>query len=274
MKKSDISTALGLVLGFFVVLYGMISGQASIKDGLLTFWDVASLFITVFGSFFAVMIAVPMSTLKKVPSAVRNAFIDKQVPAAELIERFVELSKKARKEGLLSLEDEVQNIQDEFLKNGIQMVVDGIEPEIIREIMELEISEMEKRHQSVISFFKLWAALAPAFGMIGTLVGLIQMLKNLQDQSTLGPSMAVALITSFYGSVMANLFFNPLATKLENKSNEEIGRREMMIEGVLAIQSGVNPRIVEDKLKTYLAPEERLAMLKQNVEKGAVVSNE
>jgi len=274
MKKNDISTALGLILGFFVVLYGMISGQASIKDGLLTFWDVASLFITVFGSFFACMIAVPFSTLKKVPSAIKNAFVDKQIPAIVLIERFVELSKKARKEGLLSLEDEVQNIEDEFLKNGIQMVVDGIEPEVIKEIMELEISEMEKRHQSIINFFKLWGSLAPAFGMIGTLVGLIQMLKNLQDQSSLGPSMAVALITSFYGSLMANLFFNPLAYKLEVKSNEEANRREMMIEGVLAIQSGVNPRIVEDKLKTYLSPEERLAMLKQNAQKAAVMENE
>ena len=272
MKKSDISTIIGLVLGFLVIIAGMIWGQASIIGAITTFYDLASIFVTVFGSFFAVMISVPMSSIKNLPKAIRNAFFEKLISQSEIINIFVELSKKARKEGLLSLEDEVANLDDPFLKSGIQMVVDGIEPEIIREILELELTEMEKRHQSAISVLRVWAGMAPAYGMIGTLIGLILMLKNLQDQASLGPNMAVALITSFYGAVMSNFLFNPLASKLENKSNDEIGLKEMMLEGILAIQSGVNPRIVEDKLKAFLPPEERLKMLQENVGKGAVVN--
>lgn len=269
MKKNDFSTAAGLLLGTAAVLYGMLLG-----GNLKTFWDVPSIFITLFGSFFALIISFPFDTLKKLPQILKNAFIDKYIPADELITTFVELSKKARRNGLLSLEDEISKIEDSFLKQGIQMVVDGLEPETIKEILELEISEMEKRHQSGTSILKSWASLAPAFGMIGTLIGLIQMLSQLQDQSRLGPAMAVSLITSFYGALLANLVFTPLANKLDQKSSIEINRREMMLEGILTIQSGVNPRILEDKLKTYLSPAERERYQQANIQGNAVTENE
>lgn len=275
MKKRDISTSIGLVLGVIAIVIGMAIDGGKIKmEGLKLFWDLPSVFITVFGSFCSVMLAFPMNSIKNLPITMKNAFIDKQVQTHEIIGRFVELSKKARKEGLLSLENEIENIDDDFIKSGVQMVVDGIEPETIREIMELEIDEMQRRHLSGINILKGWAGYAPAYGMIGTLIGLVQMLASLDDPSKLGPGMAKAIITSFYGSVMANFIFGPLAGKLEIKSEEESNRREMMLEGILSIQSGVNPRIIEDKLKTYMTPSERKKMIEEDINGSMVTENE
>jgi chemotaxis protein MotA len=251
----------------------MDGGQIKLS-GLKLFWDLPSVFITIGGSFFTIMISYPMATLKKVPVMLKNAFFDKRMSHTQIIEKFVDLSKKARKEGLLSLEDQIEGIEDGFLKSGIQMVVDGLEPETIREIMELEITAMEKRHTNGVNLLKSWAGYGPAYGMIGTLIGLVQMLASLDDPGALGPGMAKAIITSFYGSVMANFIFGPLANKLETKTEEETETREMMLEVILSIQAGVNPRVIEDKLKTYLAPEERLKLLKQNTEGEAVLENE
>lgn len=275
MKKKDISTTIGLGLGFIVILIGMAMNNGKITlSGLKLFWDLPSIFITVGGSFFTILIAYPLEAVKKLPAMIKNAFFDKSIPQLEIINNFVELSKKARREGLLSLEDEIQNIEDDFLKNGIQMVVDGIEPETIREILELEIYEMQRRHSEGINILKSWAGYGPAYGMIGTLIGLVQMLANLNDPKALGPGMSKAIITSFYGSVMANFIFGPLAGKLELKSEKEAKIREMMLEGILSIQAGVNPRIVEDKLKTYLSPVEKLKMIKENQQGSMVTENE
>ena len=275
MKKRDLSTTLGLFLGALAIIIGMSLDNNKLNlAGLRAFWDLPSLFITVFGSFFTIMISFPMETVKNIPSMLRNAFRGSEYSTGAIIETFVELSRKARKEGLLSLEDEVEQIDDVFLKEGIQMVVDGIEPETIREILELEVSAMEKRHSNGINLLKAWAGYGPAYGMIGTLIGLTQMLLKLDDPSTLGPGMAKAIITSFYGSILANFIFGPLANKLETRSDEEADIREMMLEGVLSIQSGVNPRVIEDKLKTYMPPQERLSLMKGEARDGAVMENE
>lgn len=275
MKKKDMSTLIGIIAGILVIFIGMALDGGKIKlSGLKLFWDLPSVFITVGGSFCTILICYPMADVKNLPKTLKNAFIDKQMPGKEIIQKFVELSKKARREGLLSLESEVEEINDNFIKSGIQMVVDGIEPETIREIMDLEIGEMEKRHATGINLLKAWAGYGPAYGMIGTLVGLTQMLANLNDPSALGPGMSKAIITSFYGSVMANFIFGPLAGKLEVKSGEEAGRREMMLEGVLALQAGVNPRIIEDKLKAYLSPKERAAVTEGQVSGSAVTDSE
>lgn len=275
MKKRDMATTIGLFLGAIAIIVGMGLNDGKLDlGGLALFYDLPSIFITVGGSFFTVMIAYPMSTMRKLPVTLKNAFIDKHMSHSDIIEKFVELSKRARKEGLLSLEDEVEEIQDEYLKNGIQMVVDGLEPETIREILELEITAMEKRHTNSINLLKSWAGYGPAYGMIGTLIGLVQMLANLDDPNALGPGMAKAIITSFYGSVLANFIFGPLANKLEVKTAEESEVREMMLEGILSLQSGVNPRVIEDKLKTYLSPEQRLKLLKERAQGEAVMENE
>jgi chemotaxis protein MotA len=275
MRKRDKATTIGLFLGALAIIIGMgLNNNKLDLGGLKLFYDLPSVFITVGGSFFTILICFPMSIIKRLPSILKNAFFDKHYSHEEIIERFVELSKKARKEGLLSLEDQIEGLEDEFLKNGLRMVVDGLEPETIREIMELEISAMEKRHNNGVNVLKAWAGYGPAYGMIGTLIGLVQMLASLNDPGSLGPGMAKAIITSFYGSVMANFIFGPLASKLETKTEEEAEIREMMMEGVLFIQTGVNPRVIEDKLKTYLSPEERLKFIKEKAEGEAVLENE
>lgn len=275
MKKKDTATYFGIFVGIFCLIIGMALDGGKIKlTGLKLFWDLPSIFITVGGSFCSLAICFPMADIKRLPITLKNAFIDKQLPGKEIIQKFVELSKKARREGLLSLESEVETINDDFIKSGIQMVVDGIEPETIRDIMELEIGEMEKRHVMGINILKAWAGYGPAYGMIGTLIGLVQMLSSMSDPNALGPGMSKAIITSFYGSVMANFMFGPLANKLEVKSGEESGRREMMLEGVLALQAGVNPRIIEDKLKAYLPPKERLNISDSQSSGSAVTDSE
>lgn len=275
MKKNDTSTMLGIIAGAICIVVGMALDGGEFKiSGLKLFWDLPSIFITVGGSFFTILICYPMADIINLPRTLKNAFIDKQIPSKDIIEKFVELSKKARKEGLLSLESEVETIEDNFIKNGIQMVVDGLEPETIRDVMELEIVEMEKRHATGINLLKAWAGYAPAYGMIGTLIGLVQMLYGLSDPNSLGPGMSKAIITSFYGSIMANFIFGPLANKLEVRSEQEAGRRDMMLEGVLALQAGVNPRIIEDKLKAYLSPKERTLISNEESLGSAVTNNE
>jgi chemotaxis protein MotA len=169
----------------------------------------------------------------------------------------VTFSEKARREGLLALEDDLDELDDEFLRKGIQLVVDGTDPEIIRNIMETELNHMESRHATGIKVFEDWGIFAPAFGMIGTLIGLILMLANIEDKSAIGPGMSTALITTLYGAILANLVFIPVANKLTTVNNQEILIREIMIEGTLSIQSGDNPRIVKEKLVSFLPPEVR-----------------
>lgn len=267
MKKNDMLTAIGLLLGIGMMFYGMASGGLS---EMHLFWDAPSVAITVGGSLAAVMIVTPMSDFKKIGKLLVQAFKEPTSSSIETIAKFGELSRKARKEGLLSLEDAINNLEDAFLKKGLQMVVDGIEPESIREILELEIAGMETRHSNGSNIFKTWGAFAPGFGMLGTLIGLIQMLGNLSDASTIASGMGKALITTYYGSLVANLFGSPISQNLAIKSAYEVNMREMMVEGILAIQSGVNPRIVEDKLISYLSPAEREEYNKTHGENAGV----
>lgn len=262
MKKSDSLTAVGLILGTILMIFGMILGGSSLK----IFWDFASVIITVGGSFAALLITYPLDDVKNIGKLFMEAFKENNSSSKEIIINFAELSKKARREGLLSLEEDISQMEDQFLKKGLQMVVDGIEPETIREIMELEIGEMESRHGKGAGIFIAWGAYGPAFGMLGTLIGLIQMLANLSDVANIASGMGKALITTYYGSILANLICNPIAANLQQKSAKEVSEREMMLEGVLAIQSGVNPRIVEEKLMTYLPPKEKLDYLNRTVE--------
>lgn len=267
MKKSDILTSVGLILSIVLMIYGMLIGSS-----LKIFWDVASVIITVGGSLSALLITYSLEEVKNMGKLFMQAFKENKSSGKDIIIRFGSLSKKARREGLLSLEDDISEMEDPFMKKGLQMVVDGIEPETIREILELEIGEMENRHSQGASIFSTWGAYAPGFGMLGTLIGLIQMLQNLSDATTIAQGMGKALITTFYGSLLANIFCNPIAANLQKKSEKEVNIREMMLEGVLAIQSGVNPRIIEEKLISYLEPAERLEYLKNNAENSEGVA--
>lgn len=253
MKRQDMLTLIGFFLGSGLMVYGMLSGGGTFK----MFFDPASIAITVGGSISALLINYPITEFKRISKVIVQSFKETSMAGLDIINEFGELSKKARREGLLSLEEDIEKVDDAFLRKGLQMVVDGIEPETIREILELEIGEMEKRHKDGSDMLRSWAGYAPAFGMLGTLIGLIQMLANLNDPSSLGPGMGKALITTYYGSLIASLIANPTAANLAYKSGRESTIREMMLEGILAIQSGVNPRIVEEKLLSYLNPSDK-----------------
>lgn len=268
MKKNDIMTVVGMVLGFGLILWSI-----SAESNIMTFVSVSGLAITIGGSFAAVLVTYPVSQIKSVFKITMQSFKDSTMSSIEIINSFTNLSKKARREGLLSLEDEIDKIDDKFLKKGLQMVVDGIEPEVIKDIMELEIAEMERRHGGGSSVFKAWGAYAPGFGMIGTLIGLIAMLADLSDSDALASGMSTALITTFYGSLLANMILLPLASNLDYKSGLEAANKEMMLEGILAIQSGVNPRIVEEKLTAYLSPNEKVEYLESVGEGDEVTEN-
>ncbi|MBR3769752.1 MAG: MotA/TolQ/ExbB proton channel family protein, partial [Lachnospiraceae bacterium] len=177
-------------------------------------------------------------------------------PAAS-IKNIIDLANVARKEGLLALEEAANNIEDPFLKKGVMLVVDGTDPELVRAIMETELVSTDGRHRTKISFWENIATMGPAWGMIGTLVGLINMLQNMDDPNSIGPAMAVALITTLYGSLLANWIATPVATKLKTKNDEEMQLKEIMIEGLLSIQAGENPRVIEEKLKSFLSPQDR-----------------
>lgn len=247
----DLSTFIGLVGGLILLAYGM-TGEGSLS----IFWNVPSIAITIGGSLAAMFVNFPLSQFVKAWKGVKWAFFTRLYSPQEIIGVLVGYAEKARREGLLALEEEVADA-DQFLQKGIQLVVDGTDPELVKNILEIEISFLESRHKTTRAFFENWGALAPAFGMIGTLIGLIKMLRNLDDPSKIGPGMAVALITTFYGVVFANLILLPLAGKLALRSEEEIFLRQLMVEGILSIQAGENPRIVEEKLKAFLPPAER-----------------
>ena len=182
------------------------------------------------------------------------AFKDPKMDHGAVIRQIIDLSNVARKEGLLALEEVAGNLDDEFMKKGILLIVDGTEPELVRGILETELVNMDDRHKSMAGFYDTWATLGPAWGMIGTLVGLVNMLKKLDDFNTIGPNMATALLTTLYGSLIANWFCTPIANKMKNINSKEYQMKEIVIEGLLSIQAGENPRVIEEKLKSFLSP--------------------
>ncbi|MBQ7943272.1 MAG: motility protein A [Lachnospiraceae bacterium] len=232
---------------------------------LMFFWDPASVLITFGGAFSASLMSVSMSDFIGGLKSFTLIFKPVNVNVPEMIQQIIDLSNVARKEGLLSLEEAAGNLDDPFMKKGILLIVDGTDPELVRGILESELNSIEGRHKTKIGFWETVSSMGPAWGMIGTLIGLVIMLQHMSDPSTLGPSMAVALITTFYGSMLANWICTPVANKLKTNNGIEIEAKEIMIEGLLSIQAGENPRVIEEKLKSFLAPNERTA----SAEEGA-----
>lgn len=230
------------------------------REGFITFVDVSSIFIVLGGLFGSLLINFKLEEIKMFHRVIREAFRKNDQKIPELIQLFVGLSERARKEGLLALEDEIADQEDEFIKKGVLLAIDGIEPEVIHEIMNAEIIALEERHANGRQLLEKAGEYAPAWGMIGTLIGLVLMLNNLEDPSSLGPNMAVALLTTLYGTVLANLVFIPMASKLENKTEEEIFMKQIIIEGIIGVQSGQNPRILEEKLSAFLHGDEEGAI--------------
>ena len=252
MKRIDVLTIGGFIFGLGLVVWSIM------MDGSLTaFINWPGVAITVGGSFGAMLINFQLDQIRQVVKIIGQVLFEKKTDITSLGHIFVSLAQKARREGLLALEDDLDEIEDHFLRNGLQMVIDGFEPDSIRDIMETEIGTLSQRHTLGQNLFKTWGALAPAFGMIGTLIGLVQMLTTLDDPSSIGSGMAVALLTTFYGSMMANLVLIPISGKLGIMSEKEVAHKEAVVDALLALQAGVNPRILQEKIKAYLSPSER-----------------
>jgi chemotaxis protein MotA len=261
-----LSSILGLVLCLIIVVFGIVTGEGGAAK-LLNFYDLASVFITIGGSIFCVLVTT--NSIKDFFNNIKSfKLVLKTLPSNEeqTIKSIIDLSNVARKEGLLALEEAANGIDDEFLKKGVLLIVDGTDPELVRNILETELNCIEARHSGVTSFWETWAAMGPAWGMIGTLIGLINMLKKLDDMASIGPNMAVALITTFYGSMIANWICIPVSTKLKANNGKEIMIKEIMVEGLLSIQAGENPRVIEEKLKSFLSPARRSAIKQEEGE--------
>ena len=248
----DIASFIGIFGGIVVVMFGAFMGGS--LGGLI---DVPSMFITIGGSYMCLFLTYPLSYVIGIFKVMGRVFRIADYKEKEMVQKLVALSEKSRRTGLLALEEELVDIDDTFLKVGLRNVIDGIDGAAIRVSMENELGQMEERHNKWISVVNAWATLAPGFGMLGTVIGLIGMLLNIEDKSSLGPNMAVALVTTFYGSMMANWLLIPVASKLAYQNNLEVRSKEMMIEGILGIQSGDHPRILAQRLLTYLDPKDR-----------------
>jgi len=258
----NFSFIIGLISGFGLVIYGMFSSASSVSQALSSFINLPSVYITFGGSIAATVMSVPLKYLKDVPKNMALLMRKDKVNLEQYIDSIVELAKEARLKGLLALEEKVNNIeiQDEFLKLCTMLIVDAIEPSKVRIQIENEINCIEARHASTWNVFDKCASFGPAFGMIGTLVGLINMLANMDPSGgadALGKGMSVALVTTFYGSVLANLVCVPISNRLKAMHEEEMIVKDLIMEGVLSIQSGENPKYIEGKLKTYISYKDR-----------------
>lgn len=248
----DLATVIGILGAFGLVIAAMITG-----GGLTWFLDGPSAMIVCGGTFGAVLINYRMSDVLSVLKVARNAFFKKEFKTDEIIKILVEMSKLARKEGILSLQIMSGQVKDPFLGKAVEMMVDGYEPSLMANILETEIDFIAERHRLGAEIFASMGNFAPAMGMMGTLIGLIQMLMKMNEPSSIGPSMSVALITTFYGVILANLVFHPISGKLRTRSLEELLIKRLIIKAVLSIQAGDNPRILEQKLHSFIAPAQR-----------------
>ncbi len=248
----DLATVIGMVAAFGLMLSAILQGGS-----LMMFIDVASMIIVFGGVTGTVLVHFPLGDVLGAFGVARKAFFHKAQSPVDIIEKLITYAGKARKEGILSLQAVMGEIEDEFFLKGLQMAVDGQEPEALKDMLEKEIEYVMERHEKGADIFATIAAYGPAMGMIGTLIGLVQMLQNMSDPSSIGPAMAVALLTTFYGAVIANVIANPMSGKLKIRSASEVLNKTLVTEGMKAILEGENPRLMEQRLHAFVAPKER-----------------
>jgi chemotaxis protein MotA len=248
----DIATIIGLILALGLILL-------SIGGSIGAFINLPSVMIVVGGTIGAMLVFFPLKDILALGSVVKKTIFAKDRSADEYLAKMVELCQLARQNGILALDEVSNTLSDEFLRKGLQMAVDGMDPEMLSQQMETEIEKLEERHKTGANILTAGATLAPAMGLIGTLIGLVQMLQNMSDPSSIGPAMAVALLTTFYGSIMANVFFTPMAGKLKIRSEKELLFNEVILSGVVSISKGENPRILESRILAMLPPKLRVS---------------
>jgi chemotaxis protein MotA len=247
------NTAIGIAVAFGGLMMGAMMEGTSIP----AFFNISALLIILGGTGGATLAGTGMEQFKKIPKLYKLAFSPPELNPLERVRLLVNFAEMARREGLLALDDELQQVDDEYTRKGLQLVVDGTDPELVREILEIEMDAMAQRHSQACAPFEKAGGFAPTMGIIGTVMGLVHVLENLSSPQTLGPAISTAFIATLYGVGSANVIFLPVANKLKYLSAREADLRMMTLEGILAIQAGDNPRIVESKLMSYLDPEER-----------------
>ena len=246
----DISTLAGLGLAMAAIVLGAISDFGSLID-------IPSFFITVVGSIGGMFIANPKDVSFKFFQAIIKGIKEPTIDMVDTLKTLYSFAEKARREGLISLEADLEGLENEFMKDGLRAAVDGTDPEEIRKILEIKMELFEEEEGKWSGVLNTWGSLAPAFGMIGTLIGLVLMLKTLNDPTTIGPKMAIALITTLYGALVANIFALPIAEKIGRRTKAQVNMLRMITEGILSIVSGENPRLMEEKLKAFLSPDDK-----------------
>jgi chemotaxis protein MotA len=257
----DFATLIGVIVGYTLIIVALYIGP-----GIGVYLDLPSALIVVGGTSGIILMHFPLNRVLNVFTLVIKTFFVKETDPQIVIQQLVNFSVRARRDGILALEAAVNEIDDKFLKDGIRLAVDGNEPETIQEIMDRELNYLEERHKEGSSVLSSIGEYAPAMGMLGTLIGLVAMLQTLDEPASIGPSMALAIITTFYGSIIANFFALPLAGKLKVRSKEEVLIKEIMLAGIKSIQSGDNPRIVERKLNAFLKPGSRSSQFERSLQ--------
>ncbi len=248
----DIGSIIGISMGWLLVIIAIVMG------GGAGFLNIPSVMITIGGAIASTLIHFPLPKVLATMGVVRKAFMSREHDSIKLFEQLSDIAVRARRDGILALENDIEQMTDLFMKKGFQMAVDGNSTDIIRHVLEEDINSMMARHIVGQGIFKALGNYAPAFGMIGTLIGLVQMLRNMSNPSAIGSGMAVALITTLYGAMVANIFALPIAGKLEQRSGEEVAIKTMVLEGILSIQEGNSPRVVQEKLRSFMPPKIRL----------------
>ncbi len=259
----DIATIIGLVLAFGLIIWSILLGGS-----LSGFIDMPSVAVVIGGTMGALLINFPLQKFLAMGKIIAKTIMFSLDDPGVVIDKMVGYAERARREGMLALEEDSENETDDFLRKGLRLAVDGTDPQLLEKILETDVEQIENRHSDGAKLLGMGGTFAPAYGMIGTLIGLVNMLSSLDDPTQIGAGMATALITTFYGAVMANSVFIPLQGKLEIRSKEEMIIKSMIIEGIMAIQSGDSPRIVEEKLKSFLSPVAR-AKAEEAKEKAA-----
>lgn len=247
---TDLATALGLILGWGAFL-GSVLWEGGAQS-LAAFWNAPALLLVAGGTAGATVLSFPLERIRSLPCVLRNAFVAQEGISEELIHILVRWAERARREGLLSLQDESRRAADPFIKKALTLAIDGVDPELLREILENDTAYLQERHAQNASVLLSMGGFAPTMGVIGTVAGLVFMLLDMSDQESMGRRISGAFIATLYGVSLANLVLIPLGNKLKRRSETEIWRRELLIEGILAIQGGDNPRIVEEKIKAFV----------------------
>ena len=251
-RSVDIATIIGIVVSFGLMIWAILMGGP-----LSLFIDMPSIAIVFGGTAGVALISFPLADVLGTIAIFKKTVLIREADTNALIAQMMEFATKARKGGILSLQDSIDQVEDQFLVKALQMAVDGQEPADLKTMLQTEIDNIAARHSNGAQILDTMGAIAPAMGMVGTLIGLVQMLQNMSDPAAIGPAMAVALLTTFYGAVLANVLFLPMAGKLKTRSKTEILQKTVITEGMESILSGENPRIMEQKLHAYIAPRKR-----------------